>query len=1638
MENQTDAVSVVSHKSARSRTSRSSRASSRSDHLILRRQEAAIKASSAFDEEEAKLELTLRNLRTQRKLACLQAEQAVLEENAESEFSHGPEDNHDLKDIKEENKAERISRFLNHQGEEETPVVTHLELGQSSTTVSNSSDDIHKIVSSLEKLAQSSLEQGVLNRHMLIQAQLPKVNVPLFSGDPLSYPLWKNSFDSTVHMKPLDDGAKLNLLHSCVAGKPKEIVQHFVLIGSLDAYEQARETLSRRYGDPTVVSSAFTSKLNSWGRINSRDATGLQDFSDCLAKVVAAKKSIKSLGILDFPQENSKLVEKLPSYLESKWRDEIDRYKEKHGRQEYPPFIAFADFVRRAADKANIPELSASVREQIKPVNPKPSGKHARTFATEGKPFKPSGKPSKDKTCPYCQDNHLIEECSKFKNITLEERRTFFFEKKLCFGCGLHSNHRSKQCKARRSCTVCEGRHLSCFHSWQKQPVKQEEATANCTSVCSLQEIQGKDHSMIVPVWVRSVNNPSKSFLEYAILDEQSNVSFISRKLYNKLNLQGQKTNLKLTTLHDTSMIDTFKVQDLELQDHKRQNIVRLPAAFTRDDIPATRSQIPKTQIAERWPHLIRVAEEMMPYDQTVEVSLLIGTDCPSAIRPREIIAGGEAEPYGQKSLLGWGVVGRICKDPIESSSASCHKIAAELYQNLAFPTKAKELLIEDKVIKALETDFKHDNSKEPMSIEDHRFLHLLEEGIVKRQDGHYEMPLPLKTDNVSLPSNRQVAEKRWRQLTARFKKNPQFLNDYRAFMDEVIKTCAERAPVHSVEGMVNYVPHTGVYHPRKPGKIRVVFDCSAKCNGISLNDHLLQGPDLTNELLGVLCRFRQDDVAFMADIKSMFHQFYVTEKHRDLLRFLWWEDGNPNSNVIEYRMKVHLFGATSSPGCANFGLKRAADDGEEEFGSEAANYIRKEFYVDDGLKSVSTSEEAVALLKSAQGICEKAGLRLHKIMSNKKEVLQKFTTDDMSKGLADLNLDIDPLPLERALGVVWCVESDSLQFRIELNDRPLTRRGVLSTVCSIYDPNGFASPVTLRGKQILQSLCRSKIDWDSPIPEDIRPQWEKWRMEISELENLKIPRCYKPQNFGSVKHAELHHFSDASQNGYGQCSYLRLVNEEGEVSCSLVIAKSRVTPLKHQTIPRLELAAAVISAKMSAFLRKELTYHEIREYFWTDSKIVLGYISNESRRFHVYVPNRVQQIRNVSDPASWYYVDTSTNPADDASRGLTAKELLESSTWQAGPGFLHEKGLFHPAMNKSTRDSAYNLRRIQESKKLDTKKKSKLSQKPENMAAAPSTEQAPNASTTTSDTAPEQRAAANDSTSTIDLSGASGASESILVEGGSDRVLTCIAELRKEIKDMFASNSQLINGKLDSVIGELNGIKADLTQTKKDISDLEASINFTDNRIAAIEMNEIPSLKKEIKRNEDEIEEKLIQMEIHQRKQNLLVYGLPDKQNEDIIATTRDLLANFLKITPDTAARIPIVNAHRLPGSTQRSKHPESQRNGEPCPIIIRFASMLDRDRLLRAYEFQPRQQQTDPAARETCNPEYARVSIRTDLPQKLKRERGRLATIAYKLRHEEHVSTRIKLIGSKITLQTRKRGRDGSPSTAWTTWTA
>lgn len=692
------------------------------------------------------------------------------------------------------------------------------------------------------------------------------------------------------------------------------------------------------------------------------------------------------------------------------------------------------------------------------------------------------------------------------------------------------------------------------------------------------------------------------------------------------------------------------------------ESFINLPPSYTRDFIPLERAHIPTCTTANQWKHLQVIAHEM-PMLMDCSVGLLIGYDCPRALAPRKVITGGDYEPYGIKTDLGWSIVGST---PNRANSKDvtglCHRVSVK---ELPPVTPAA-------VLKVLESDFADTRPGEKsISQEDIQFLQILKGKIHENECGHLEMPLPFKV-RPHLPDNKRLALTRLKPLKRKFDRDPKFKNDYMSFMEGVFKDGdAERADNPPEQGRAWYIPHQGVYHPKKPEKIRVVFDCSARHEGTSLNDHLLTGPDLTNGLTGVLCRFRKHPVAVTCDVEKMFHRFHVSEEDRNYLRFLWWEKGDTDSEPKEYRMKVHLFGASSSPGCANYGLKYLASQNEHEYPA-AASFIRKHFYVDDGLISVESAKAAIELVKDTQAVCAKGKLHLHKFVSNNREVLESICETERAAEVKNVDLVHDDLPMQRVLGVRWNAESDTFSFKVLLGEKPETRRGILSVVASVYDPLGFIAPFILTGKRILQEMCQKGMTWDEPLPSELKPRWESWLDDLKNLERIQIPRCFTPSNFGQVLKVELHHFSDASCQGYGQCSYIRLVGED-KVHCSLIMGKSRVAPTKVVTIPRLELTAAVISAAVSNVLKQELELKIDTEYFWTDSQVVLGYINNEARRFHVFVSNRVQTIREITDPGQWFYVDTKENPADHASRGLRVSELVNSS-WLTGPKFLWER----------------------------------------------------------------------------------------------------------------------------------------------------------------------------------------------------------------------------------------------------------------------------------------------------------------------------------------------------------------------------
>ena len=250
-----------------------------------------------------------------------------------------------------------------------------------------------------------------------------------------------------------------------------------------------------------------------------------------------------------------------------------------------------------------------------------------------------------------------------------------------------------------------------------------------------------------------------------------------------------------------------------------------------------------------------------------------------------------------------------------------------------------------------------------------------------------------------------------------------------------------------------------------------MVFDSSAEFEGVSLNKELLSGRDMMNSLLGVLIRFRTETTAVMCDNEQMFHSFHVNPSHRDFLRFLWFEDNVIRKPIVEYRMNVHLFGNGPSPAVATFGLRKTAADGEEKFGKAASNFVHHNFYIDDGLASLPTAKQAIDLVTAAQRMLATANLRLHKVVSNSVEVMEAFPAEDRGKDIHDLDLHCDSLPVQRSLGVYWDLQEDAFTFRVALPDKPFMRRGVLSTVNSIYDPLGLAVSVLLEGKLLLQQL---------------------------------------------------------------------------------------------------------------------------------------------------------------------------------------------------------------------------------------------------------------------------------------------------------------------------------------------------------------------------------------------------------------------------------------------------------------------------------------------------------------------------------------------------------------------------------------
>ena len=548
-------------------------------------------------------------------------------------------------------------------------------------------------------------------------------------------------------------------------------------------------------------------------------------------------------------------------------------------------------------------------------------------------------------------------------------------------------------------------------------------------------------------------------------LDSCSSSSYMDASLMEKLEITGKKTALSITTIESKlAPIDATIIENLEIYSTDGENKVEIPKIYAKERWPFNNEDSPNKEYVDKYPKLKYVPFKYI----NSKIGILIGMNMPDILKPLEIVETTRRGPYASRHELGWSLNG-----PVHGNQ-----------ENKCFRTKLTEINDLDlKFEQCFGKDFEDNNEETQYSVDDEKWLQYVTENTEKLTSNHYQTKLPFKEENIIMPNNYRQVIGRLNSQKTKFERDKEYFEEYKCFMTTMRELdFVEQVPddeINTAEGKCWFLTHHGVRHKQK-GKLRIVFDCSLKYKGVSLNDKLRKGPDLTNTLLGVLLRFRLEKVAVSGDICKMFYMIKLPKYDTNFVRFLWFKDDNFLADPVQYRLKVHLFGATSSPAIANYALKRSVLD-PVNIEPAVKNTVLDSFYVDDLMKSFVDEETAIHIMDKVQNTLAQSGFNLTSFASNSRAVLNSIPKEKLSKQLENVNIDWEDLPCERALGIKWNPNNDTIGYHVNLPEQPATKRGLLSTIFSIYDPLFIVSPLIIRAKRLFQITCDLKLDWDTP-----------------------------------------------------------------------------------------------------------------------------------------------------------------------------------------------------------------------------------------------------------------------------------------------------------------------------------------------------------------------------------------------------------------------------------------------------------------------------------------------------------------------------------------------------------------------------
>ena len=900
----------------------------------------------------------------------------------------------------------------------------------------------------------------------------------------------------------------------------------------------------------------------------------------------------------------------------------------------------------------------------------------ASFYTATHKPPQARDKTKRDPTCAFCKGTHKTSSCT---SITCpKERLAIVKSAGLCFNC--LARHKVSQCTSKFNCRECHKKHHTtlcrAFATTTRPPQQNQPqldtvssansavpptntlTSANSTATSTISDLQPTTkqtlttmtppplsalHSSIclLKTAIADVSGDSTTVEGHILFDEGAQRSFITQELANILQLTPVRHEL-ITVSSFGAQISTptrFAVTSISIH------------TLNGGKIPISVLIVPKLTAPIR--NSIRTNLDQFPYlqeltlahpitsDENFHVSVLIGADYFWQFIQDQVVRGNG--PTAVQSRLGYLLSGPLL---LPQSTDTAGLNVSVLSCTTEDATQRSFWNVEStgttRIMKNSDTEFLHKYMATKIAVQ---------------PDGAYSLKFPWKDSHPPLPSNYTVCYRRTRSMVHRLAKTPRLLKMY----DSIIKEQLTRGFIERVDdnyrrGSVHYIPHHPVRKESSTTPIRIVFDCSCKssADSPSLNDCLHPGPPSVNDLCSILVRFRQHNIAFSADIEKAFLHVHLDKEDRDYTRFLWLSDPcDVNSPLIAFRFQVVLFGATCSP----FMLHAALTYHLTYHGSTVSQDLLHNLYVDNVVSGTQTETESLDYFLQSRTILNTANFNLRSWASNNAQLRNAAKQHQA----ADTNNPV------KVLGLWWDTHSDLIYS----SHKPIasatatatTKRDILRWASAIFDPLGLISPVTISAKLFLQTLWQQHINWDTNLNEELLKTCNQISRDIVQATTLPFPRqCGKDISLTSLPEPTLHIFADASLRAYGAAVYL----QQG-TSCVLIMSKSRAAPLKQLSLPRLELMAAVIAARLYLFVKTSLSISS-DHVLWSDSQIVLSWISSE-KRLKPFVSNQVGEIRSIS--TSWRYCPSADNPADLLTRGIRYDHLHNSTQWNHGPSWL-------------------------------------------------------------------------------------------------------------------------------------------------------------------------------------------------------------------------------------------------------------------------------------------------------------------------------------------------------------------------------